>query len=409
MKNLALILLASLAGQAFAADALPPEDSVARTLRNAPAVQAAQSQVRVEEANRDRLHAGPYEWNVRLGSQQRRSMPSGAGQERFSEWNAALERPVRLPGKAALDGELGTTGVNLAESALGDALHEAGRDLLKTWFTWLRENAAVSQWTAQAALLEEQTRGIRRRQQLGDAARLDTVQAEAAQAQATAQLTQARTRLQMASEDLRRRFPELPLTAPAEIPAPQPVDRDESSWIEAILNHNHELAVARGETRRSQLLASRSQADRLPDPSLGVQFSRERGGEEQVVGAYISIPLPGGARRASASAAEAHAEGSSRREASIARRISAEAANLYHAARAGQASWQAAREAADSLGRAAEMTARAYQLGEGSLNELLAIRRLANEARLNARLSQLDALELHYRLRLDAHELWDLD
>jgi len=55
------------------------------------------------------------------------------------------------------------------------------------------------------------------------------------------------------------------------------------------------------------------------------------------------------------------------------------------------------------------MTARAYQLGEGSQNDLLAARRLANEAQLSARLLQLDALELHYRLRLDAHQLWDLD
>ena len=55
------------------------------------------------------------------------------------------------------------------------------------------------------------------------------------------------------------------------------------------------------------------------------------------------------------------------------------------------------------------MTARAYQLGEGTLNDLLAARRLANEAQLAARLTQLDALELRYRLLLDAHKIWDLD
>jgi hypothetical protein len=55
------------------------------------------------------------------------------------------------------------------------------------------------------------------------------------------------------------------------------------------------------------------------------------------------------------------------------------------------------------------MTARAYQLGEGSLSDLLSNRRLANEAQLAARLVQLDALELRYRLLLDAHRLWDAD
>ena len=55
------------------------------------------------------------------------------------------------------------------------------------------------------------------------------------------------------------------------------------------------------------------------------------------------------------------------------------------------------------------MAARAYQLGEGTLPELLAARRLANEAELAARTQQLDTLELRYRLLLDTHRLWDMD
>jgi outer membrane protein TolC len=55
------------------------------------------------------------------------------------------------------------------------------------------------------------------------------------------------------------------------------------------------------------------------------------------------------------------------------------------------------------------MTARAYQLGEGNLTDLLTARRGANDAQLSARLSQLEALEYSYRLRLDAHRIWDFD
>lgn len=412
MNYLLPLFLAAFAATAGAQEAtpnLPPAEIVGRILSSHPDVQAAGSQVSVEEANRRRLEAGHYEWNVRLGSQQRRSKPGSGPDERYGEWSAALERPLRLPGKATLDAELGAAGVAQAETARGDALHETSRHLLQAWFLWLRENAAVRQWTAQVALLERQAKAVERRQQLGDAARLETIQASAALAQAEAQRAQAEVRQRTAAEDLRWRYPGLPLAEPAEIALPQPVDRSAGDWIDDILSHSHELALARGATQHAQLAASRSDRDRLPDPSVGIQFARERGGEENVVGAYISIPLPGEARRASSDAAQAQAAATGQREAAITRKITAEAAALYHAAQAGHATWQSARQASERLTQAADLTARAYQLGEGTLGDLLTARRLANEAELAARLSQLDALELRYRLLLDAHRLWDFD
>jgi len=110
-----------------------------------------------------------------------------------------------------------------------------------------------------------------------------------------------------------------------------------------------------------------------------------------------------------ASAALAEAGVASSREAATDQKITAEAAALYHSAVAALTTWQASRSAAERLKRAADMTARAYQLGEGSLNDLLAARRLANEGQLAAKLAQLEALESRYRLLLDAHQLWDLD
>ena len=38
---------------------------------------------------------------------------------------------------------------------------------------------------------------------------------------------------------------------------------------------------------------------------------------------------------------------------------------------------------------------------------MLAARRLAYSAELDARLAQLDALEKYYRLEIDSHRLWD--
>lgn len=411
MKYLAFAL-ATLSGSLLANETfpnLPPREAVIQVLRAQPSVQAAGGQIQVEEANRRRLEAGNHEWSLRLGGQQRKATPNGSPNERFTEWNAAVERPLRLPGKAALDSEIGSLGVNLAETAQGDTLHESSRNLLKSWFIWLRESATAAQWREQSALLEQQSKALKRRLQLGDTSRLEQIQAEAAQAQAEAQLAQARVRQRSAHEDLRRRFPGLPLQEQESVAAPEPVKGTAEEWINAILEHNHELALARGEAQRAQSLAGRSSRERLPDPTVGVQFSRERGGEENVMGAYISIPLPGSARFAASDASRAQVGVASSREAAVRQRIEAEAAQLYATAVAAIDSWQSSRIAAEHLTRAAEMTTRSYQLGEGTLSDLLAGRRLANEARLAARLMQLEALELRYRLLLDAHRLWDFD
>lgn len=412
MKIALFLLSTAVVGHALAGEPtpdLPSAEIVARVLREAPAIRAAGAQVRAEEANRQRLEAGSHEWNLRLGGQQRKVLPGNGADERYGEWNAALERALRLPGKAALDADIGAAGVAIATTGLGDARHEAARALLAGWFAWRRESAAAGQWVKQVELLARQQQAVHRRQQLGDAARLETVQAAAALAQAEAQLAQAGARRRIAEEDLRRRFPGLPLNAPEAIGEPSEIVGSEREWVAAILEHNHELAVARGETRRARLLADRARSERLPDPSVGVHFARERSGEEKLLGAYISLPLPGGARRATADAAFAQADAREEQAAAIERKIAGEAAALYHAAVAAIPGWQAARNAAEHLKRSAEMTARAYQLGEGSLSELLAARRLANDAELAARQAQLEALELRYRLLIDTHRLWDFD
>lgn len=409
---LATLLIAQApAGAAASADTaiLPPDAAVARVLQAQPAIQAAVSQIRAEEAARRRLEAGPYEWALRLGGQQRLTRLPATPEERFTEWNAALERPLRLPGKAAADAETGAAGVALAEIAHQDMRHETSRVLLAGWFTWLRARAGAEQWAAQVALLERQAAAVSRRQQLGDAARIETVQAEAALAQARAQGGQARSRAGVAAEDLRRRFPGLPVDAPARVPEPAPVLGSEDDWIARQLAHNHELGVARNETRRQHALASRAGHERSPDPSVGVQVARERGGEDRLVGAFVSIPLPGAARAASADAALAQADAAHRREAAVLQRITAEAAALYRNAVAAVDAWRSLHDAALRLDSAATLTARAYQLGEGSLNDVLLTRRQAHEATLAATTAQLDALELGYRLQLDAHALWDLD
>jgi outer membrane protein TolC len=404
---IAFFLTLSLA--ALAQPGLPPDDMVRQALQSHPDTLAAASEIRRETANRDRLEAGEYEWNLSVGGQRRRARPPGSPNEHFNEWNVALERPLRLPGKAATDAEIGASGIARAETAYGDAIHELKRDLLKSWFAWQKENAAARQWAAQADLIERQARIVSRRVQLGDAARLESVQAEAALAQAQAQAIQAAARQHAARETLRRRYPALALGEPADIGEPPALQGSDEEWQTAVSEHSHELALARQQTRLAELAATRQRQERTPDPSIGLAFSRERGGEEQIVGAFIKIPLAGSARQAAEQSAQAAAAAARHRETALTRQIALTTATALHAARSAHTAWQASRNAATQLEQAANMAARAWQLGEGSLNDWLTAQRQANEAQLASRGSQLESLEQTYRLQLDAHRLWEFE
>ncbi|MBL8472600.1 MAG: TolC family protein [Rhodocyclaceae bacterium] len=406
------LAFSALAGAAMAAGVdtdLPPDGEVARILRAAPDVLAAGNVLRAEQARRQGLEAGTQEWTLRLTAQQRRAYPPAGVDERFAEQGLALERPIRLPGKAALDAEIGALGVAGAEWAEGDAMHERARALMREWFDWLREQAGAGQWAEQVQLLARHAAQVERRKQLGDASRLDAVTAAAALAQAEAQFELRRGRERNAAERLRRRYAGLKLPDKPQLSEPQPVPGSEAEWTAAIVENSHELGVARSQAARARAVASRAGRDRTPDPSLGLHLMRERGGEDRIIGLSLSIPLPGQARRAGADAERALAEAEANREAAALQKVTTEAASLFHEAEAARLGWSKSRQAAQSLVQAAAMNARAYELGEGSLSDVLAARRLAHEAQLAARNAQIDALELHYRLLLDAHRLWDFD
>jgi Outer membrane protein len=191
--------------------------------------------------------------------------------------------------------------------------------------------------------------------------------------------------------------------------APVPLTQGPDYWREEILRHNHELGAARAETRRRQLQASRAEADRLPDPTVGLRYGSERDGNEKIVGLALSIPLPGSARGATAQGVTAQAEMAAHQEGGVLRKVETEAANSYAAAGAAYDTWQKSRTVADKMQANADLMAKAYALGEAGLPEVLMARRQSMEASLGATLAQVDAAESRYRLLLDAHQLWPLD
>ena len=401
---IALSLLAAAAHAAETPD-LPPHAQVDAALDSHINVLNAATGIKIEQVNQRKWHSGTYEFSVRAGTSRRKM---AAPDQSLNEWDVAIERPVRLPNKMLLDGDIGDEGVNRAEQALGDAHHEAGRTLLHLWFNWQREQAQTTQWQQQVENLKQQAATTEKRFKAGDAPRMELNQAQAAVAQATVALQQARMRVQLASAELVRQFPAIVLPPQSVLAPPQAVEHDLAYWKNEIIDHNHELELAQSEKRIQHMLADRSRADRIPDPTVGLRYSNEMGGNEKVAGVYVSVPLSFGVRGANAQAAEYQAEISSNREAAIRRRLDSDVYAAYTQAVNSYEAWLQAREAADSLRKNAELVTRAYTLGESSLSETLTARRLALESTLAENISQLDANETRYRLLLDAHLLWPL-
>ncbi len=411
MKWVLTTVVAMAVNSAWAADFkeysdLPPQAMVQQVLQSHPSVLAARSGIKAGEAARDRFEAGSHEFSVTAGAARRRVVDSG---ERLRDWSVGLERAVRLPRKAELDSALGQQNLVLTQNAYGDAMHEAGRSLLSGWFLWQRERAQSEQWQQQVDVLKQQVDVVTRRVKAGDAARLEEELAQAALMQAEISLQQAKLRAENAKSSLNRYFPALALPAqPLATGQMPPPGHDLAYWLDLGLDHNHELMLARAESRVAQLTAQRADADRVPDPSLGLHYLSERNGSENVTGLYVTLPLPGGARRAASAESQAHAEMAAQREALVQRRVEAEISVAYNSAKATHASWQSAQAASELIQRNEVKMARAYELGEMGLNDVLLARRQGMEARLAATLSRFDAAEAHYRLLLDTHQLWPL-
>lgn len=403
------LLFALLSGIACAEEInrpdLPPLVQIESAISNHLLVLNATNELRMEHANQRKWNSGPYEFNLRAGTGQRNVVSTG---QNLKEWDVALERPLRLFNKVGIDEDIGAASVARAEYALGDARHEAGRTLLQLWFAWQREQTQAALWQQQVDILKQQAQMTEKRVKAGDAPKLELNQAQAATAQASVSWHQAQLRVQLAGNDLKRQFPAIQLPEKLPPATPQTIEHDFAFWKSRALEHNHELGMAQEQSRVQQLLAQRSRADQLPDPTVGVRYANEAGGSEKVAGVYVSVPLSFGQRSATAEGAAQQAAIAADQEAFVKRRLEDDIYAAHTQAVSGFATWQQAHEAAQAIRSNAELAGKAYSLGESSLSDSLIARRFALESSLAENLAQLDANEARYRLLLDAHQLWPL-
>src|SRR5574343_197792 len=220
-------------------DWLPPTAQVAPVLQASPLIQSARARQEAQLQRARGIEAGSGEWAVRLNQQQRRVREP---QERFAETTLALERPLRLWGKADMDARLAEQDREVARIGLADALHEASRTLLTQWFGALRARLDADSAERELQLARELDRQARVRLRQGDISQLDARLAEA--------------ELQRSAAQLQRLYPGLPEprwpqgeALPPPLPT-QPLD----AALQEFLAHHHELNLLRAETRRQQQL-----------------------------------------------------------------------------------------------------------------------------------------------------------
>ena len=407
--SLAAWALCTLGAQAQTLETwLPSTAQVAPVLQASPLIQAARARQEAQLQRARGLEAGSGEWSVRLNQQQRRVRDP---QERFAETTLALERPLRLWGKAGMDARLAEQDREVARIGLADALHEASRQLLTQWFTALRARLDADSAERELQLARELDRQARVRLRQGDISQLDArlAEAELQRSEATARLAQAE--LTRSTAQLQRLYPGLPapLWPQGEAQPPEPPVQPMDAALQDFLEHHHELNLLRAEARRQQQLAERLERDRWPDPSVGVYTARERAGAEQLVGVSLAMPLSGTWRESQARAAQAEALALTQRVQQLERELGAQFEARWLQLTQQAKALEALRGAASTQRLAADKSLTAYTLGEHSMTELIQNRRLANEQQLASQRLLLDGLQSQALIALDTHRLWDLD
>ncbi len=394
---------------ASAEDFLPPVERAQAAISAYAEVRAADARVIEAREKARALAAGPHDTTLSVQPIRRtvRDAPTPSGRAGYGEWEVQLTREIRLPGKAALDRESGAHSVAAAELLQGDAEHQAARLLLAGWMDWLRADMAANNMLARRASMARERDTIARRVQLGDASRRDLDQIVAELAVAEAESRQAQADVQARRLALATSFPQVPLPQDAPSMA-EPVAFGETpqAWIDRIVDRSHEIRAAEEIAAQRDTMARRAQANRLPDPTIGVRTFSERDGMERGVGLVLAIPFGGTRRSAEARADYAAAEAARSEVDAMRRDIEREARLGVARAQLALGLWQAAHDARTAHAASVARQRRAWELGEIGLAERLQAERLDAESALAELRARADAHEARLRVLVDSHELW---
>jgi len=390
--------------KALGALQLPTSSALEPVLQRSSAILAAAAQEQAALAQADALRRGSNEFNLSSQVQSRR-IRSGPDQGRYTEWQLGLQRPLRWPAQAEADGALGKALVQQSAIGLGDARHESLREILRM-LTAVQRNAALTELSGKAAaLLQTQVRIVEKRQAVGDASllELDSIRAEARQEEAMAIQDRARAEASLAA--WQSRFPEL-APRPQSYAELQALDGNPTELLRDYLEHNHQLLLLQAQWQKALAQARQARTQEWPQPTLGAYLGSDRGGNEDIVGVQLSLPIPSGSRKDQTAALQAEATAA---RAQLARTREILQGEFLGRLReyAGLLESTARLEGAyDDQWRAAQRAQRAYALGESPLSDWLQLRRQSLQTARALVQARYDAAAMQAELLLDSHRLW---
>lgn len=349
------------------------------------------------------LAAGPHEWTANASTQRR----NVGGVGNTTEWLVGVERGIRIGGKAELDRQLGEADVGIGRDRVSEARHEVARALSDLWLDLQAANGAQGLLKEQLSFAEANLAAVDKRKRAGDASSLDLSIAQSDLAEVRRQASQAESALAKARAKLKLRFPEAPL-APGTLSEPTEPPWPEARWRERILAKSYPVKIAEGQLRRAELAASRTRADKVPDPTVGVFTSNEAFRNERVIGISVSIPFGGTARERRLQQSLQEVEVARAALERTRQGIEIQVAETFADAMGSVERWRIAERGSEAARESARLTQRAYTLGEVDLQSLLLVRRKSLDALRAAGEARAEALRWNYRLLVDAQLIWEL-
>ncbi|EHR70979.1 outer membrane protein [Burkholderiales bacterium JOSHI_001] len=400
----ALVICAAAGAQGVATPRdLPTTELAVAWIDKDPAVVEARRALAAAGHGAAVLAAGPHEWTANASTQRR----NVGGVGNTTEWSVGVERGIRIGGKAELDRRLGEADIEIGRARVREARHEVARALSDLWLDWQAAQSAQMLLNEQRSFAEANLAAVDKRKRAGDASALDLSIAQSDLAEVLRQASQADSALAKARAKLKLRFPEAALT-PATLSDPTGPQWPAARWNERILAEAGPLKIAEGHLRRAELAASRTRADKVSDPTVGVFTSNEAFRNERVIGISLSIPFGGAVREQRLQQTLQELEVARAALDRARQGIGMQIAETYADAVGGVERWRIAERGAEAARESARLTQRAYALGEVDLQSLLLVRRQSLDALRAAGEARVEALRWNYRLLIDAHLIWDL-